>query len=73
MRRLDVVIPAPDGRRPRGAAHPYGKRPGPGVLAFPDTGEARETFGEMGDRLASMGYVALIRTSTAQMSMGPSA
>lgn len=36
-----------------------------GRTGFPDTGEARETCGEMGDRLASMGYVALIRTSTA--------
>jgi dienelactone hydrolase len=27
---------------------------------FPDAGGARETFRQMGDRLASMGYVALI-------------
>jgi len=30
------------------------------VLAFPDAGGARETFRQMGDRLAGMGYVALI-------------
>jgi carboxymethylenebutenolidase len=29
------------------------------VLVFPDAGGARETFRQMGDRLASMGYVAL--------------
>jgi carboxymethylenebutenolidase len=30
------------------------------VLVFPDAGGVRETFGQMGDRLAGMGYVALI-------------
>ena len=31
-----------------------------GRAGFPDAGGARETFRQMGDRLASMGYVALI-------------
>ena len=30
------------------------------MLVFPDAGGARETFRQMGDRLASTGYVALI-------------
>jgi carboxymethylenebutenolidase len=60
MPRLDVQIPAPDGRS-AGTLHvPDGDGPWPGVLVFPDAGGARETLRQMGDRLASMGYVALI-------------
>jgi carboxymethylenebutenolidase len=60
MRRLDVQVPAPDGRS-NGTLHvPDGDGPWPGVLVFPDAAGARETFRQMGDRLASMGYVALI-------------
>src|SRR2546430_13118605 len=60
MGRLDVQIPAPDGRS-HGTLHiPDGAGPWPGVLVFPDAGGARETFGQMGDRLAGLGYVALI-------------
>ncbi len=60
MPRLDVQIPAPDGRS-HGTLHlPAGDGPWPGVLVFPDAGGARETFRQLGDRLASMGYAALI-------------
>jgi carboxymethylenebutenolidase len=60
MRRLDVQVPAPDGHC-NGTLHvPDVNGPWPGVLVFPDAGGARETFRQMGDRLASMGYVALI-------------
>ena len=60
MRRLDVQIPAADGHS-HGTLHvPDGDGPWPGVLVFPDAGGTRETFGQMGDRLADMGYVALI-------------
>jgi carboxymethylenebutenolidase len=60
MRRLDVQIPAPDGHS-NGTLHvPGGDGPWRGVLMFPDAGGARETFGQMGDGLAGMGYVALI-------------
>jgi carboxymethylenebutenolidase len=60
MRRLDVQIPAPDGHS-NGTLHlPDLDGPWPGVLVFPDAGGARETFRQMGDRLAGMGYVALI-------------
>ena len=60
MPRLDVQIPAPDGHS-HGTLHlPDGDGPWPGVLVFPDAGGARETFRQMGDRLAGMGYVALI-------------
>jgi carboxymethylenebutenolidase len=60
MPRLDVQIPAPDGYS-NGTLHvPDGDGPWPGVLVFPDAGGARETFRQMGDRLASLGYVVLI-------------
>ncbi len=60
MRRLDVRIPAPEGHS-SGTLHlPDGDGPWPGVLVFPDAGGARETFRQMGDRLASMGYVTLV-------------
>jgi carboxymethylenebutenolidase len=60
MRRLDVQIPALDGHS-NGTLHvPDGNGPWPGVLVFPDAGGVRETFRQMGDRLASMDYVALI-------------
>lgn len=60
MRRLDVQIPAPDGRS-SGTLHlPGGGGPWPGVLVFPDAGGARETIRQMADQLAGMGYVALV-------------
>jgi carboxymethylenebutenolidase len=60
MRRLDVQIPTPDGQS-NGTLHvPDVNGPWPGVLVFPDAGGARETFRQLGDRLASMGYAALI-------------
>jgi carboxymethylenebutenolidase len=60
MPRLDVPIPAPDGHS-RGTLHvPDGDGPWPGVLVFPDAGGVRETFGQMGDRLAGLGYVVLV-------------
>jgi len=60
MRRLDVQIPAPDGHS-HGTLHvPDGDGPWPGVLIFPDAGGVRETFGQMGDQLAGLGYVVLV-------------
>ena len=60
MPGLDVQIPAPDGRS-HGTLHvPDGDGPWPGVLVFPDAGGARETFGQMGDRLTDLGYVVLV-------------
>jgi len=60
MGRVDVQIPAPDGHSSGTLHTPDGDGPWPGVLVFPDAGGARQTFRQMGDRLASMGYVALI-------------
>jgi carboxymethylenebutenolidase len=60
MGRLDVEIPTPDGRS-GGTLHvPDGAGPWPGVLVFPDAGGPRETLRHLADRLASMGYVALL-------------
>ena len=60
MPRLDVQVPAPDGRS-HGTLHvPDGDGPWPGVLVFPDAGGVRETFGQMGDQLAGLGYVVLV-------------
>jgi dienelactone hydrolase len=60
MPRLDVQIPAPGGRS-HGTLHvPDGNGPWPGVLVFPDAGGARETFGQIGDQLAELGYVVLV-------------
>lgn len=57
---LDVQVPASDGHS-NGTLHlPEGNGPWPGVLVFPDAGGVRETFRNLGDRLAGMGYVALI-------------
>jgi carboxymethylenebutenolidase len=60
MTRVDVEIPAADGRA-RGTLHvPEGEGPWPGVLLFPDGGGFRETIKEMGDHLADLGYVTLV-------------
>jgi carboxymethylenebutenolidase len=57
---LDVQIPAADGPS-NGTLHvPRGDGPWPGVLVYPDAGGVRETFRQMGDRLAGLGYVVLI-------------
>lgn len=60
MVRTPVGIPTPDGQS-SGTLHlPDGDGPWPGVVVFPDAGGVRETFRAMGDRLASMGYAALV-------------
>ncbi len=60
MACLDVQIPAADGHSDGTLHVPEGDGPWPGVLVFPDAGGVRETFRQMGDRLAGMGYVVLI-------------
>jgi carboxymethylenebutenolidase len=60
MRRTDVRIPSADGHS-NGTLHvPAGAGPWPGVLLFPDAGGPRDTFRQMGDRLAGMGYATLL-------------
>jgi carboxymethylenebutenolidase len=60
MPQEDVLIPTADGSA-RGTLHvPDSGGPWPGVVIFPDAGGFRETFREMGDHLAGLGYVALV-------------
>ena len=58
--RLDVSIPTPDGHS-NGTLHLPGEEGRwPGVLMFSDGAGVRETFRQMGDQLAGMGYVVLV-------------
>ncbi|HVW43681.1 MAG TPA: dienelactone hydrolase family protein [Amycolatopsis sp.] len=60
MPRENVLIPTPDGQA-KGSLHvPDGAGPWPAVVMFPDAGGLRDTFRDMGDRLAELGYVALV-------------
>jgi carboxymethylenebutenolidase len=60
MPRFDVAIPTSDGVS-KGTLHvPDGDGPWPGVLVFTDIFGPRESFLDMGDRLAGLGYVALV-------------
>ena len=57
---MNVEIPAPDGTS-NGTLHlPDGDGPWPRVLMYPDAGGLRNTFRQMGDQLAGMGYVTLV-------------
>lgn len=60
MPRLDVQIPAPDGHSNASLHIPDEDGQHPGVLMFPDAGGLRETFRQMGDHLAGLGFVTLI-------------
>lgn len=60
MTRIDVTIPTPDGQCPASLHVPDGGAPAPAVILFSDAGGARETMRVMGDRIATMGYVALV-------------
>jgi carboxymethylenebutenolidase len=60
MQRRDVQVPTPEGRSAATLHIPDGDGPWPGVLVFPDAGGARETIRAMGERLAGLGYVALV-------------
>jgi carboxymethylenebutenolidase len=60
MAQQDVLIPTTEGHA-RGTLHiPDVGGPRPGVVIFPDAGGPRETFRQMGDHLAGLGYVALV-------------
>jgi carboxymethylenebutenolidase len=60
MPRMDVQVPTRDGVS-KGTLHvPAGEGPWPGVLVFTDIFGPRDVFAAMGDRLAGLGYVALI-------------
>jgi carboxymethylenebutenolidase len=60
MVRNAVEVPTADGQSNATLHAPDGAGPWPGVVMFPDAGGARETFRNMGDHLASLGYVVLV-------------
>src|SRR5260370_22580494 len=60
MPRLDVQIATPDGHSDATLHIPEGGGPSPGVVVFPDGYGARAPIRQMGDRVADMGYVALV-------------
>src|SRR5215475_1757829 len=60
MPRIDVQIPTRDGVSSGSLHVPDGEGPWPGVLVYPDAFGLRDTMREMGDHLASLGYVALV-------------
>ena len=60
MPHVDVQIPTDEGRASGTLHTPDSGGPRPGVVVFPDAGGFRETFREMGDHLASLGFIALV-------------
>jgi carboxymethylenebutenolidase len=60
MPRQDVRIPAADGDSAATLHVPEGAGPWPAVLVYVDAAGVRETFRQMGDQFASMGYVTLV-------------
>jgi carboxymethylenebutenolidase len=60
MPRIDVQVPTRDGVSNATLYVPEGDGPWPGVLLFTDIFGQRDVFTAFGDRLAGLGYVALI-------------
>ena len=60
MPRIDVHIPTNDGVSNAALHVPEGAGPWPGVLVFTDIFGTRDAFLSIGERLAGLGYVALI-------------
>jgi carboxymethylenebutenolidase len=60
MSRADVTITTPDGACAATLHTPDGTGPWPAVILYPDAGGVRETFREMADRLAGLGYAVLL-------------
>jgi carboxymethylenebutenolidase len=60
MPRIDVDIPTRDGVSHGSLHEPDGEGPWPGVLVFTDIFGTRDAFLEIGDKVASLGYVALV-------------
>jgi carboxymethylenebutenolidase len=58
--RTDVDITTDDGRCPAVLVTPAGDGPSPAVIVFMDAGGVRPAMVAMAERLASMGYAALV-------------
>jgi carboxymethylenebutenolidase len=60
MTQRDVSIQTPDGTCDASLHTPSGDGPWPAVIMYPDAGGVRETFHEMAQRLADLGYAVLV-------------
>jgi carboxymethylenebutenolidase len=63
MPRLEVSVTTPDGTCPAALVTPEGSAgtgPWPAVIMFPDAGSKRQTFHDMAQRLADLGYVVFL-------------
>lgn len=60
MAFLDVTVTTPDGTCPATLHLPPAGGPRPAVIIYPDAAGVRDTFRAMADRLAGLGYVALL-------------
>jgi carboxymethylenebutenolidase len=60
MTQRDVAIPTPDGTLDASLHTPTGSGPWPAVIMYPDAGGVRDTFHEMAQRLADLGYAVLL-------------
>lgn len=60
MSKRNVSIPTPDGTMDAGLHTPEGSGPWPGVIMYPDAGGVRQTFDDMAERLADLGYAVLV-------------
>ncbi|MGZ5392952.1 MAG: dienelactone hydrolase family protein [Mycobacterium sp.] len=60
MPTITDSITTADGTCPVTLHTPDGDGPWPGIVMYPDAGGARQTFREMGDKLAGLGYGVLV-------------
>jgi carboxymethylenebutenolidase len=60
MPNITETISTPDGTCTVRLFTPEGDGPWPGVVMYPDAGGVRETFDEMGAKLADFGYAVLV-------------
>lgn len=60
MPTITDSITTADGTCPVTLHTPDGDGPWPGVIMYPDAGGVRQTFREMGDKLAGLGYAVLV-------------
>ena len=60
MPNITDTISTPDGTCTVRLFTPEGDGPWPGVVMYPDAGGVRETFDEMGAKLADFGYAVLV-------------
>lgn len=55
-----ITITTADGACPVTLSTPPGDGPWPGIVLYPDAGGARQTFVDMAERLAGLGYAVLV-------------